>query len=98
MVEGGSARAVLTTAPEAARFRGGQPVRVRTIATPAIEAFTILTNATGTRLELDDPLPQPVFAAGVNVEVHPATVLHTSSAEQITAPGDRIVIPAPEGN
>ncbi|HEX9821349.1 MAG TPA: phospholipase D-like domain-containing protein [Methylomirabilota bacterium] len=96
-MEGGTGRTVLTTAAEAARFKAAQPVRVRTTAAPTAEAFTILAPGEGPRLQLDEPLPQPAFAAGVAVEVHPVTVVRTHDAERVVAPGDRIVIPAPEG-
>ena len=97
-MEGGDGRTVATTAAEAARFKDAPPVRVRTTAAPSTEAFAIVTAATGTRIELDESLPQPAFAAGVEVEVHPVSVVRTHPAEAVAEPGDRLVIPAPEGN
>ncbi|HEX9821350.1 MAG TPA: phospholipase D-like domain-containing protein [Methylomirabilota bacterium] len=98
-MDGGDGRTVVTAPGDADRLRAAEPVRVRTTTAPRTEGVAVVASVTGgNRIALAEPLALPAFAAGVAVEVHPLTVVRTHDAETVAAAGDRVVIPAPEGD
>jgi RHS repeat-associated protein len=83
---------IATTAGQAGRFSGGQPVRVRKA--PGTDAFATVTavDAANNLISLDEALPAVDFPNGAAVTVTLLTAGRRFEAENVTAPGSAVVI------
>ena len=90
-------RVVKTAAGAADKLKIGQSVELSTNTTPPTDAFANVTSiAGGDHVTLDVDLPDPAFAADVQVSVRPLIVARTSDAEAAAAPANQIVLTSAE--